>query len=166
MTEEPMSEFDKLAGDVKKFAQDHPEQVEKGEQAVEGKLGLRQHDDAPQQAGAGQAAVGQGSGQQDQGSQQAPPSDQQPLTQGSRRAGTEHAGADLAGKENVEVTDVPDSRVQEPTDVIIKVTSTAISGSGLHLYGVLHTSNPATFSATRPRASWRNRCADPQSGSR
>ncbi len=41
------------------------------------------------------------------------------------------------GNENVEVTDVPDPRIEEPTDAIIKVTSTAICGSDLHLYGVL-----------------------------
>jgi threonine dehydrogenase-like Zn-dependent dehydrogenase len=41
------------------------------------------------------------------------------------------------GNEDVEVTDVPDPSIQEPTDVIIKVTSTAICGSDLHLYGVL-----------------------------
>ena len=40
------------------------------------------------------------------------------------------------GNENVQVTDVPDPRIQEPTDAIIKVTSTAICGSDLHLYGV------------------------------
>jgi threonine dehydrogenase-like Zn-dependent dehydrogenase len=39
--------------------------------------------------------------------------------------------------EDVQVADVPDPRIQEPTDVIIKVTSTAICGSDLHLYGVL-----------------------------
>jgi threonine dehydrogenase-like Zn-dependent dehydrogenase len=41
------------------------------------------------------------------------------------------------GNEDVQVTDVPDPRIQEPTDVIIKVSSTAICGSDLHLYGVL-----------------------------
>lgn len=37
----------------------------------------------------------------------------------------------------VEVTDVPDPRIEEPTDAVIRVTSTAICGSDLHLYGVL-----------------------------
>ncbi len=32
---------------------------------------------------------------------------------------------------------MPDPRIEEPTDAIIKVTSTAICGSDLHLYGVL-----------------------------
>ncbi|MDQ2852538.1 MAG: glutathione-dependent formaldehyde dehydrogenase [Actinomycetota bacterium] len=41
------------------------------------------------------------------------------------------------GKENVSVETVPDPRIQEPTDAIIKVTSTAICGSDLHLYSVL-----------------------------
>ncbi|MEX3610634.1 zinc-dependent alcohol dehydrogenase [Rothia sp. LK2588] len=38
---------------------------------------------------------------------------------------------------NVEVIDVPRPTLQEPTDAIIRVTSTAICGSDLHLYGVL-----------------------------
>lgn len=38
---------------------------------------------------------------------------------------------------SVEVTDVPDPRIEQPTDAIVRVTSTAICGSDLHLYGVL-----------------------------
>jgi threonine dehydrogenase-like Zn-dependent dehydrogenase len=41
------------------------------------------------------------------------------------------------GNEHVEVTDVPDPVIQQPNDIIIRVTSTAICGSDLHLYGVL-----------------------------
>jgi threonine dehydrogenase-like Zn-dependent dehydrogenase len=41
------------------------------------------------------------------------------------------------GNQNVEVVDVPDPSIQAPTDAIIEVTSTAICGSDLHLYGVL-----------------------------
>ncbi|GGM16738.1 zinc-dependent alcohol dehydrogenase [Nakamurella endophytica] len=41
------------------------------------------------------------------------------------------------GKRDVRVDEVPDPRIQEPTDAIIKVTSTAICGSDLHLYEVL-----------------------------
>jgi threonine dehydrogenase-like Zn-dependent dehydrogenase len=41
------------------------------------------------------------------------------------------------GNENVQVVEVDDPKIQEPTDAIIKVTSTAICGSDLHLYGVL-----------------------------
>ena len=36
----------------------------------------------------------------------------------------------------VSVEDVPDPTIQEPTDVVIKVTSTAICGSDLHLYDI------------------------------
>ena len=41
------------------------------------------------------------------------------------------------GKRDVRVTEVPDPKIEEPTDAIIKVTSTAICGSDLHLYEVL-----------------------------
>ena len=41
------------------------------------------------------------------------------------------------GKRDVRVLDVPDPRIEEPTDAIIRVTSTAICGSDLHLYEVL-----------------------------
>ena len=37
----------------------------------------------------------------------------------------------------VAVTDVADPRIEEPTDVVIRVTSAAICGSDLHLYDVL-----------------------------
>ncbi len=39
--------------------------------------------------------------------------------------------------EEVAVTDVPDPHLQQPTDAIIRVTSSAICGSDLHLYGML-----------------------------
>ena len=38
------------------------------------------------------------------------------------------------GKHHVSVDTVPDPTIQEPTDAIIKITSTAICGSDLHLY--------------------------------
>ena len=41
------------------------------------------------------------------------------------------------GKQNVEVVDVADPVIQEPNDIIIKVTSTAICGSDLHLYEIM-----------------------------
>ncbi len=41
------------------------------------------------------------------------------------------------GRRDVQVIEVPDPVLQEPTDAIIKVTSTAICGSDLHLYEVL-----------------------------
>jgi threonine dehydrogenase-like Zn-dependent dehydrogenase len=41
------------------------------------------------------------------------------------------------GKRDVRVDDVPDPVIQEPNDAIIRVTTTAICGSDLHLYEVL-----------------------------
>jgi len=37
------------------------------------------------------------------------------------------------GKRDVRVEDVPDPTIQEPTDIIVRITSTAICGSDLHL---------------------------------
>ena len=41
------------------------------------------------------------------------------------------------GKRDVRVETVPDPTIQEPTDAIVRITSTAICGSDLHLYEVL-----------------------------
>lgn len=41
------------------------------------------------------------------------------------------------GVNDVRIEEVPDPVLQEPTDAIVRVTSTAICGSDLHLYGVL-----------------------------
>ncbi|MFF8905049.1 zinc-dependent alcohol dehydrogenase [Streptomyces olivaceoviridis] len=41
------------------------------------------------------------------------------------------------GKRDVRVEDVPDPRIEEPTDAVIRVTSTGLCGSDLHLYEVL-----------------------------
>ena len=41
------------------------------------------------------------------------------------------------GKEDIRVDNVPDPVIQEPTDAIVRVTSTAICGSDLHLYSKL-----------------------------
>lgn len=41
------------------------------------------------------------------------------------------------GKRSVSVENVPDPTIQAPTDAIIRITSTAICGSDLHLYEVL-----------------------------
>ncbi|MDN3025387.1 zinc-dependent alcohol dehydrogenase [Streptomyces sp. S.PB5] len=41
------------------------------------------------------------------------------------------------GKRDVRVEDVPDPRIQEPTDAIVRITSTGLCGSDLHLYEVL-----------------------------
>jgi threonine dehydrogenase-like Zn-dependent dehydrogenase len=41
------------------------------------------------------------------------------------------------GNEDVRVDEVDDPEIQHPTDAIVRITSTAICGSDLHLYGVL-----------------------------
>lgn len=41
------------------------------------------------------------------------------------------------GKRDVRVEDVPDPRIEAPTDAVVKITSSAICGSDLHLYEVL-----------------------------
>lgn len=41
------------------------------------------------------------------------------------------------GKRDVRVEQVPDPKIQEPTDAILRVTSSGICGSDLHLYEVL-----------------------------
>jgi threonine dehydrogenase-like Zn-dependent dehydrogenase len=41
------------------------------------------------------------------------------------------------GKRKIEYSEVPDPVIQEPTDAVIKVTSTGICGSDLHLYEVM-----------------------------
>ena len=41
------------------------------------------------------------------------------------------------GRRDVRVEDVPDPVIEQPTDAIIRVTSSAICGSDLHLYEVL-----------------------------
>jgi threonine dehydrogenase-like Zn-dependent dehydrogenase len=41
------------------------------------------------------------------------------------------------GKRKISVESVPDPRIEEPTDAIIRVTSTGLCGSDLHLYEVL-----------------------------
>lgn len=41
------------------------------------------------------------------------------------------------GKRDVRVEEVPDPKIQEPTDAVIRITSTGLCGSDLHLYEVL-----------------------------
>jgi threonine dehydrogenase-like Zn-dependent dehydrogenase len=41
------------------------------------------------------------------------------------------------GRRDVRVDEVPDASIQEPTDAVIRITTTAICGSDLHLYEVL-----------------------------
>ena len=42
------------------------------------------------------------------------------------------------GRHDVRVDSVPDPRIEEPTDAIVRITSTAICGSDLHLYSKLY----------------------------
>ena len=41
------------------------------------------------------------------------------------------------GKRSVSVEQVPDPRIEQPTDAVVRITSTGICGSDLHLYEVL-----------------------------
>src|SRR3954462_13209371 len=41
------------------------------------------------------------------------------------------------GREDVRVDEVADPRVEAPTDAVVRITSTAICGSDLHLYRIL-----------------------------
>ena len=41
------------------------------------------------------------------------------------------------GKRKIVVQEMPDPEIREPTDAVIKITSTAICGSDLHLYEVM-----------------------------
>lgn len=41
------------------------------------------------------------------------------------------------GKRKISVETVPDPQIEKPNDTIIKVTSSAICGSDLHLYEVI-----------------------------
>ena len=43
------------------------------------------------------------------------------------------------GREEVRVEEVPDPRIEKPTDAVVRVTSTGLCGSDLHLYKVLGT---------------------------
>jgi threonine dehydrogenase-like Zn-dependent dehydrogenase len=47
------------------------------------------------------------------------------------------------GKNKVRVEEVPDPRILNPRDAIVKITSTAICGSDIHLYdGVIPSMKP------------------------
>ncbi|MFE1438813.1 zinc-dependent alcohol dehydrogenase [Streptomyces sp. NPDC058739] len=41
------------------------------------------------------------------------------------------------GRRDVRVEEVPDPRIEEPTDAVVRITSTGLCGSDLHLYEVL-----------------------------
>jgi threonine dehydrogenase-like Zn-dependent dehydrogenase len=55
------------------------------------------------------------------------------------------------GKEDVRVDTVPDPKIEDPRDVIVKITSTAICGSDLHLYdGYMPTMEPGDVLGHEP----------------
>jgi threonine dehydrogenase-like Zn-dependent dehydrogenase len=41
------------------------------------------------------------------------------------------------GRRDVRVEDVPDPRIEDPTDIVVRITTTGLCGSDLHLYEVL-----------------------------
>ena len=60
------------------------------------------------------------------------------------------------GRRDVRVDTVPDPTIEQPTDAIVRVTSTGLCGSDLHLYEVLAPfMTPATSSDTSRWASSR-----------
>ena len=55
------------------------------------------------------------------------------------------------GKSDVRVDTVPDPTIEDPRDIIIKVTSTCICGSDLHLYnGYMPTMEPGDVLGHEP----------------
>ena len=65
------------------------------------------------------------------------------------------------GKRDVRVETVPDPTIQQPTDAIVRITSTAICGSDLHLYEVLG-AVPHPRRHPRPRADGHRRGGRPR----
>jgi len=67
------------------------------------------------------------------GNQQRPnfSADEDDAEEGTMKALTWH------GTRDVRIENVPDPTIKEPTDAIIKITSTGLCGSDLHLYEVL-----------------------------
>lgn len=80
-----MSEFDNLKDDAEKEVKEHPEQVQKGEQAAEKKLGL------PGQGGDQPNPGAQDQGQQGQGQQGQSQQGQSQQDQGSGNQGDQDA---------------------------------------------------------------------------
>ena len=53
------------------------------------------------------------------------------------------------GPRNVSVDEVPDPKIEKPTDALARITATNICGSDLHMYEVAPTSRRAASSAMR-----------------
>ena len=60
------------------------------------------------------------------------------------------------GKRDVRVDDVPDPTIQEPTDAIVRITTTNICGSDLHLYDRYSLGWGRPTSSTGPTTSCRS----------
>src|SRR5664280_1738128 len=45
-----------------------------------------------------------------------------------------HESSCLHGTKDVSVDSVPDAKIEKPTDVVVKITTTNICGSDLHMY--------------------------------
>ena len=58
------------------------------------------------------------------------------------------------GPFNVAVEEVPDPRIEHPSDVIVRVTSTAICGSDLHMYEGRTAAEPGIVFGRRPARPW------------
>jgi threonine dehydrogenase-like Zn-dependent dehydrogenase len=63
------------------------------------------------------------------------------------------------GTRDVRVDNVADPKIEEPTDAIIRVTSTGICGSDLHLYEVLGPSSTRATSSAMSRGASSRRSA-------
>jgi hypothetical protein len=55
-------------------------------------------------------------------------------TKRQRRREELYACAGLHGPREVSVDEVPDARIEKPTDALIRITTTSICGSDLHMY--------------------------------
>jgi hypothetical protein len=82
-----VSEFDKLKGDAEEYTKDHPEQVQKAEQAAENKLGL------PGQEGNQPGQDPQGGAQQNQAQQNQGGADQGQQNQGGADQGSQDSSS-------------------------------------------------------------------------
>lgn len=58
------------------------------------------------------------------------------------------------GPRDLLVLDVPDARIERPTDVLVRITSTNICGSDLHMYEAGPTSRAVACSGTKTLARW------------
>lgn len=58
------------------------------------------------------------------------------------------------GPRTVTVKDVPDAKIEHPCDILVKITTTNICGSDLHMYEGRTSFETAGASATRTSARW------------